>query len=516
MIRTVMAESGPNRAAHGAVDGCDPSGGKYARSKSRAAAKGSGNVRWSDCRKMHFRLRIARSCLVWFGAALAVTAAPAAALTIEEALAAAAASNPGLVAVREAARARHQDVPEAVSAWLPTLQFNASAGRQRTAYDQAFLPGTDPTLYSAPRSWTFSIRQNLFRSGRDSAALRRAVQGVSGSHASVEDREQSVLLRAATAYLDTLRAEQVVELRAASLAALNAQVRDVKAQYNVGDRTGADVAQAEAEREIAAAEMVAATTELEVHRARFIQLTGLTPDGLEAVSLPAGLPQTLEDAHRIARTQRPAVRVAEAATRAAEASVGVATAELGPRIDLIAAAKRQSGATFPGSAMALPGSTEMSLQLQLTVPLYQAGAAGSRIRRARHVQAQRRNEWLDAVRNASQLVESAWRNLAAARQRQAAFAIAVNASRAALAGIQREAEFGERTTREVLDAERRVVTRQISALSAERDVTVEAYRLLEAVGALTSQKLGIAGVPDLTREARDAKWKLAPGILYMK
>ncbi len=458
---------------------------------------------------MHFRLRIAGSCLAWLGTALAVTAAPASALTIEEVLAAAAASNPGLAAVREAARARHQDVPEAVSAWLPTLQFNASANRQRTVSDQSFPLGADRTQYSSPRSWTFSITQNLFRSGRDSAALRRAVEGVSRSHASVEDSEQTVLLRAVTVYLDTLRAKRVVELRAASLAALDAQVGDVKAQYDVGDRTGADVAQAEAEREIAAAELVAATSELKVHRARFLRLTGLMPDGLDAVGLPAGLPQTLEEAHRTARTQRPAVRGAEAAIRVAEASVRVATAELGPRIDLRAAAKRQTGTV-------LPDNTEMSLTLQLTVPLYQAGVTGPRIRRARHLRAQRRNEWLDAVRNASQLVESAWRNLEAARQRQAAFATAVHASRAALAGIKREAEFGERTTREVLDAERRVVTRQISALSAERDVIVEAYRLLEAVGALTSRRLGIAGVPDLAREARDAKWQLAPGIVYTK
>ncbi len=425
-------------------------------------------------------------------------------------------SNPGLDAVREAARASHEDVPEAVSAWLPTLQFSASGSRQRTASDWPFPPGAARAQYSSPRSWTFSITQNLFRSGRDSAALQRAVQGVSRSHASVENREQAVLLRAATVYLDTLRAKRVAELRAASLAAFDAQARDVKAQYDVGDRTGADVAQAEAEREIAVAEMVAATTELEVQRVRFLQLIGLVPDGLKPAGLPAGLPRTLDEARQIARSQRPAVRVAEAATRVAEASVRVAAAELGPRIDLRAATKRQTGAVFPGFAETnLPGSDEMSLSLQLTLPIYQAGAVGARIRRAKHVQAQRRNERLNAVRDASQLVESAWWNLEAARKRQAAFATAVDASRAALEGIRREAEFGERTTREVLDAERRVVTRQINALSAERDVIVEAYRLLDAVGALTSRKLGVAGLPDLAREARDAKWKLAPGILYL-
>ncbi len=375
---------------------------------------------------------------------LADAVSPAPALTIKEALAGAVASNPGLVAVREAARARHQDVPEAVSAWLPTVQFNAGRGRSRTVSDPSpLLAGADRTQYSSPRSWTFSINQNLFRSGRDSARLQGAVRGVSMSHASVEDREQAVLLRAATIHLDTLRAEQVIDLRAASLATLEKQVRGVKAQYDVGDRTGADVAQAEAERDIAAADLVTATADLEVQRALFLPSIGLVPDGLQ----PAGMPHTLDEARRLARTKRPAVRAAKAAIGTAETAVRLAKAGLGPRVDLSVAAKGQSGT-------ALPGNTETSLTLQLTAPLYQAGAAGARIRRARHVEAQRRHEWLDAMHNASQRVESAWRNMQAAGQRRSAYATAVDAPRAALAGVRREAEFGDRSTREVLDAER--------------------------------------------------------------
>ncbi len=440
-------------------------------------------------------------------AVLAVTTTSASSLTIEEALAEAAASNPRLNAAREAARARYEDVPLAISAWLPTVQFDANAGRSRTAFDQP-LPGANKTQYTSPHSLSFSITQNLYRSGHDSAVLEGAVQGVAMSHASVEDEEQAVLLRAATVYLDTFRAEQVIKLRAASLSSLETQVRDVNAQYDVGDRTGADVAQAEAERDIAAADMVVAITELDIQQARFQQHIGLTPDNLETAGMPTGLPQTLDEALQMARTQRPAVRAAEAAVRVAESAVHAAEADLGPRVDLRATAKRQLGT-------ALSDTTEMNLMLQLTMPLYQAGSIGPRIRRARHVHMQRKNEWLAAVRYASQLVESAWRNLEAARQRQIAFASAVKASHTALTGIRREAEFGERTTREVLDAELRVIRRQINELSARRDAVVEAYRLLEALGALTARKLGIAGMPDLAREARDAKWKLAPGILYM-
>ena len=112
-----------------------------------------------------------------------------------------------------------------------------------------------------------------------------------------------------------------------------------------------------------------------------------------------------------------------------------------------------------------------------------------------------------------QRATSAWRNLNAARQRRAALRTAIEAAQVALTGIQREAAIGERTTREVLDAERNLVSYRVRELSAERDAVVEAYALLEATGALTARGLGIADLPDLDREAREARRKLEPGWL---
>ena len=147
------------------------------------------------------------------------------------------------------------------------------------------------------------------------------------------------------------------------------------------------------------------------------------------------------------------------------------------------------------------------------VPLYQAGTGGARLRQARHRLAQFRDRRLAAQREALQRATSAWRNLNAARQRRAALRTAIEAAQVALTGIQREAAIGERTTREVLDAERNLVSYRVRELSAERDAVVEAYALLEATGALTARGLGIADLPDLDREAREARRKLEPGWL---
>ena len=465
-------------------------------------------------------------------AALAFTAAPAHALTIEEAMAEAARSNPSVLAARQAARSRHEGVPLARSAWRPTVEANVSGSLTRIGsvpftrttwteipvYDSGGgLVGRTPTLpFPAPggvagdgrdqQTVELVLTQNLYRGGGRRAVLRQAEEGVRLGHASVEDVEQQVILQTAAAYLDVLRAERFVALREASLAAFEAHARDTRAQYRVGDRTRADVAQAEAEQEVAAAEAAAAKANLEVQRARFEAVVGLPPEDLEAAGEPAGLPESLEAARRAAESGRPAVRAAVHAERAASHGVRAAAGDLGPRVDLSGALTRTVGHGGPGS-----DSTDATVGVRLTMPLYQAGSGGAGLRRAKHLRAQLRDERFAAQREAAQRATRAWRNLHSARQRYAALTAAAEASRIALAGIRREAEIGERTIREVLDAERSLVSYQVRALDAERDAVVEAYTLLEAVGALTARALGIDGLADLDREAEEARRNLIPG-----
>ena len=466
-------------------------------------------------------------------AALSVASSPAHALTIEEALAEAARSNPNVRAARDAARSGHEGVPLAFSAWLPTIHVNASASGTRlgrTAVSQStptggFFPVVDasgkltgsvpvpaPPKITSDGSDRESLElvytQNLFSSGRDKAGLYRAMESVRQSHATVEDTEQIVLLRTATAYLDVLRAGRTVKLREASLVSFEARARETKAQFLVGDRTQADVAQADAEREIAAADVASAKADLEVQQALFEALVGMPADDLEAAGEPANLPETLDAALDAARTERPSVRAALYAERAAAHAVRAAKGDLGPRADLRATVTRTIG-------HGTTNSTDQSIGVQLGIPLYQAGSGGARLRQARHVLAQRQDQRAAAQRDAAQRAEGAWRELNAARQRRAALTTAVEAARVALTGIRREAEIGERTTREVLDAERSLVLYRVRELTAERDAVVQAYTLLEATGALTARELGVRGLPDLGREARNTRWSLKPGLMSL-
>ena len=330
-------------------------------------------------------------------AVLVAAAPPAHALTIHEAMAEAVRSNPNVLATRQAARFRHEELPLALSAWRPTVEASVTASRTRIGSapvagvtdvripvfaDDGSLVGRPPVLpvpvsggvssdHDGREALELVLTQNLCRGGGRKAVLGHAEEVVRLGHADVEDAEQQVLLRTATVYLDVLRAEGFVALREASLAAFEAHARDTRAQYRVGDRTRADVAQAEAERDVAAAEVAAAQADLEVQRARFETLIGLPPEDLEAPGEPDGLPETLEAARRAAESERPVVRVAVHAERAASQAVRAAAGDLGPRIDLTGAVTRT---LHHGSS--LLDSTDASVGLRLAMPFYQGGAGG--------------------------------------------------------------------------------------------------------------------------------------------
>src|SRR3546814_16940036 len=82
------------------------------------------------------------------------------------------------------------------------------------------------------------------------------------------------------------------------------------------------------------------------------------------------------------------------------------------------------------------GSTAEVLAV-VRVPLYQQGAASSRVREAKQVASQRRLQVREAIRLAREDAISAWESLLTARAQHAALAQSVRANEIALADRQR-------------------------------------------------------------------------------
>ena len=338
------------------------------------------------------------------------------ALTIDEVMIDAVKTNPIFKAFREATQASHEEVSAALSRWLPNIQLRLQAGAYRS-YDERLF---DTTTNMIAGTSSINLRQNLYRGGRDIASLRQAEERVRQSGASLRDIEQTILLRAATVFLDVVRAENTVALREASLASFQARLRATEVQFQIGDRTRSDVAQARSELNLATAAVAVARADLQAAQASYKNVVGGPPGDLEPASEPSGLPKSLEEARRAAKETSPTVRAARHAMLAAKHAVEQAARETEPTLDIVGdlSGTRRWGDLDHRTA-------DSYLGLEFSVPLYTGGLLDTRLRQARHLFAQMQEEWHAALRDAETRVTTAWYDLHAARERAKALRSAV-------------------------------------------------------------------------------------------
>ena len=406
--------------------------------------------------------------------------------TIEAALVRAYQSNPQLNAQRASVRVTDENVPQALSGYRPKIAVTASGGYQYTEGTSRF-GGNQLSLQGTqyPRAFGATISQTLFN-GNQTANRTRAAEGqVSAAREGLRVLEQSVLLAAATIYMDYLRDSAIVEVQRSNVRVLEQTLKQTRDRFNVGEVTRTDVAQSEAQLAAGRTQQLAAESNLTTTRANFRRIIGSEPEALAPGSpVDRFLPNTLAAAIELGLIENPNVTAAMFGIDVSYLNVKVSEGALFPTLTLQANAQQSYEQTiaspkqFVGSAVA-----------QLSVPVYQGGAEYSLIRQSKETLAQQRLN-LEQVRDQTRAsVVQAWGQLQAGRSQVASAQAQVTASEIALNGVREEARAGQRTTLDVLNAQQALVNARVALVTAQHDRVVASYSVLSAVGRLSPQVL---------------------------
>ena len=173
---------------------------------------------------------------------------PSMAETIHGALARAYQNNASVNSARAGVRVTDEGVAIAKSGWRPFI--GASGGLNYTS--------TNNTSRITTGSFGVQIQQSLFDGFQTLNNVRSAEARVRASHAALRNTEQDLLFNAAAIYVDVIRDRQIAVFRERNLEFLNEQVRAASSRFEVGEGTRTDVAQAEASRSAAVAQLSAA------------------------------------------------------------------------------------------------------------------------------------------------------------------------------------------------------------------------------------------------------------------
>jgi outer membrane protein len=435
-------------------------------------------------------------------------AAPAAAETLQGALAKAYANNPTLTGARAQQRANDENVPIQRAAGLPNADVQAS-------YNENYLaPANSFTFPARSVNGQIGLTVPIYQGGAVKNSVRAADQRVLAGEENLRGTESSIFSQVVAAYNDVIRDSAIVELNRANVRQLEVNLQATRDRFEVGDLTRTDVAQSEARLSLAQGDQRTAEANYIASRERYIALVGDTPDDLQPPPPLPNLPATPEDAINVAVKENPDLAAAERNREAAKYDVRVAEAGVQPKISAFTQGQYANYLGTLGSGVPGLGITQKTSQavagVNATVPLFQGGRPAAQVRQAQARQAQSLEQVIAAERSVIQQVRSAFASWKSSQEVIRSAEAAVSANTLSLEGVRAENSVGNRTIIEVLNAEQELVNAQVQLVTARRNAYVAAFTLLAAMGQAEARDLNLEGVTlyDPTANYRRVRHKI--------
>jgi outer membrane protein len=418
-----------------------------------------------------------------------LVAFPVHADTMEGALLRAYRSNPQLNAQRASVRVTDENVPQALAGYRPKVAgvFTSGVGYTNQLADGSVgkkIEQGDQTPHSA----ALTVTQTLYNGNQTANQTRAAESQVFGAREGLRLMEQSVLLAAATIYMDYLRDAVILEVQRSNTHVLELTLKQTRDRYSAGLVTPTDVAQSEAQLAAAKSQELAAVSTLTTTRANFRRIIGNEPTNLQPASpVDRYLPQTVGGAVELALRQNPNVTAAMYGVDVSFLTVKINEGALYPSVSLQASVSK----VWDPNITTINQFTAAA-NAQLNVPIYQGGAEYSLIRQSKESLQQQRLT-LEQVRDQARAdLVTAWGQLLAGKAQVIAAQSQVEASELAYLGTSKEAQVGQRTVIDILNAQQTLVNARVALVTAQHDRVVASYAVLSAIGRLSPQVLHLS------------------------
>ncbi|MCH7487918.1 MAG: TolC family outer membrane protein [Proteobacteria bacterium] len=376
-----------------------------------------------------------------------------------------------VVSAREQARV-------ALGNWFPNLDVSASYGIE----DQKPEKAADTKL--VPREIDLTITQLLWDFGSTNAVMRSARLTLEQARAVLDAARQNLLLQSVTAYLNVLRTGDVLDFSRQSESNLIRQTGLENALVERGAGFSTDVLQAKVQLAGASARRVRAEGALQVARNAFREVFGAAPGELSSMKSPTLpldlLPQDVKGAVETAMKDNPQLIAANIGNSIARETVKQSRASgFFPKLEGVLEAKYKDdvGGT-------IGQETERLAKVQLTYPFNLGFTAVNTLRAAKSTLSATELRYADARDVVEQQARDAWENLRTSRGNAALLKNQANIASEFLDFARKERQLGRRSLIDVLAGETALIDASSDAASAEVDVTIAVYTLLNVMGRL--------------------------------
>ena len=405
-------------------------------------------------------------------------------------------------------RAQREARPQAWANMLPGVTANASRNRQWSngpGFQEFNFEGDpEPTIQdtggdaiTTTKSWSVQLRQNIF-SLPNYIALASSNREVAQAEADFLSQQQLLVQRVAQQYFAVLQAKDTVRAQEAARDAIARQLEQADRRFEVGLIAITDVQEARAERDNAAAAVIASKRALSSAEEQLRATIGEKPVTLnepaQDMPLQSPVPASEEDWVKAAMDQNATLISSRLAADIARDNVRSTAGSFLPTVDLVAGknftdseGRRVQVARTTRSASETDGK---SLALQFSMSLNGLGYGNySRTSQSQQLWIAAKERLERTSRSTERQARDAYLGVISEIARVQALRQALESSRTALAATEAGYEVGTRTAVDVLTSRRLLIQAETNFSAAKYSYLNNLISLRLAAGDLDRKML---------------------------
>jgi adhesin transport system outer membrane protein len=299
---------------------------------------------------------------------------------------------------------------------------------------------------------------------------------------------QTLLFRGYEVYISVLATQDLEGLAKANVSSIQQQLDRERARSEVVS-TELDVLFVESRLQVAKENQVFFRGRFDDALVQFQRIIGRPPSmsGMVSPELPDPLiPGTLDQALEKARENNPTLQTADALIDRAAEEETVAAADHFPQLDIVAETNYEND--FDGTE----GSrNDYFVGLRARWKLFSGFGTQAAVAAAKQNKFSLRDKALDARRGVEEDVGRSWENMETANERVGLLVKAVDIAGRVFDLRRKQRELGRESEINVLDAQQELFRAQIQLVEAKLVQIVARYRLLQAMGVLTPENMGL-------------------------
>jgi outer membrane protein len=402
--------------------------------------------------------------------------------------------DPALASALSANQAAQELIEQGKALYRPTVNFSANANATQSDIRYVGANSNNPFRFQGRSNYEgynygVDARQPIFRKDR-LVQIDQAKTQVNQADKQLALSQQDLILRTTQAYFDVLIAQDKIDLIGAQKTAILSQLDQAKANFEVGTATITDVNEAQARYDLILAQEIAAINEHQIAQRAVQAITGEVPQKLATVKSdikPNSIAQPMDKWLEVAAQNNLNIQIEQDTVKFSEQEVERLRAAHLPTLDAVTSyTNNYANGSATGTGSELQTGV---IGLQLQIPLYQGGAASSRVRQAVFNKQKAQDDVEVARRKVELETQRAYLNLSTSIAQIRAYEQALTSSQSQLDSTKLGYEVGVRTSVDVLNAQQQLFSAKRDLLQARYNYLVNIIRLKAASGVVAEVDL---------------------------